>query len=1146
MLLTAQGQVELQAAPTAPWQVARPGHRLRVGDRLRTHKHSRAAVRLSDSSVLRVNELTVLEIQAPLRQKQLPLIDLKSGSAYFFSREKPEEIQFRTPVLVGAIRGTEFHVQVGELGTTEVALLDGEIELENARGGLILKSGEVARTAAGQAPVKTALIGAMGVIQWCLYYPAVLHVAELPLSPDATAVLTESLKAYREGDLLTALANYPAERQPSSGAERLYLAALLLAVGQVAQAEQTLQRFSEAPATDRDQGRLAALAAALRTLIAAVRFEPLAPKDSARKEPESATALLAVSYYEQARGDLAGALQTARQATQVAPSFGFAWARVAELEFGFGRPGATEAALAQALRFSPRHAHALAIRGFLLTARHRFDAALESFNRAIEIDGALGNAWLGRGLCKIYSALKVPLHDPRGWEDGRQDLQVAAALEPNRALLRSYLGKAFAQLGRLVLAEKELRLAKQLDPDDPTAWLYSALLNQERQRINEAIRDLERSTALNDHRRLYRSRLLLDQDRAVRNANLALAYRDAGLFEVSLREAMRAVDADQANSSAHLFLAESYDYLGDPRRFNLRYETARTSELLLANLLAPAGSGNLSQHVSQQEYSRLFAGSTLGLSSANEYFSGGDWVHYGTQFGTVDNTSYAVDSFYRRENGQRPNSALEQLNLSVQVKQQFGPRDSVYLHVESYDAQSGDVSQYYLPGQASPTLHVRERQEPNVFLGYHHEWNPGTHTLLLAGRLDDTLVLEEPAAAPLFLRMLNGAVTRVAPAPLHQWRYRSQLEAYTTELQHLWQAEAYSVVLGGRYQAGGNDTHSTLADVFAQPVAEQRLDTELERTSFYGYAQWRVFEPLRLTAGMSYDRLNFPRNIDIAPLTAAQERKEQFSPKAGLVLTPWTGGAVRASYTRSLGGLFFDQSFRLEPTQVGGFNQAFRSLIPESAVGLVPGTEFETAAVGFDQKFATDTYFGIEVDRLASEADRTLGVLTNSGFFPVPDSPSSTRQHLDFEERTLLVTVHQLVGRDFAFGARYRLSDADLDGRFAEISPTAAGVAELNQQVEATLHQLTFQAVFNHPSGWFAQFQSVWSRQSNRGYAPPRPGDDFWQHHVFAGYRFSRRRAELRLGLLNLTDQDYRLNPLNLYAELPRERTLAVSFKINL
>jgi len=84
---------------------------------------------------------------------------------------------------------------------------------------------------------------------------------------------------------------------------------------------------------------------------------------------------------------------------------------------------------------------------------------------------------------------------------------------------------------------------------------------------------------------------------------------------------------------------------------------------------------------------------------------------------------------------------------------------------------------------------------------------------------------------------------------------------------------------------------------------------------------------------------------------------------------------------------------------------------------------------------------------------------------------------------------------------------------------------------------------FNYASGLFSQFDALWSQQSNRRYSPDIPGDDFWQFNAYIGYRFLQRRAEFKLGLLNITDQDYRLNPLTLYSELPRERTLAASFK---
>ena len=87
--------------------------------------------------------------------------------------------------------------------------------------------------------------------------------------------------------------------------------------------------------------------------------------------------------------------------------------------------------------------------------------------------------------------------------------------------------------------------------------------------------------------------------------------------------------------------------------------------------------------------------------------------------------------------------------------------------------------------------------------------------------------------------------------------------------------------------------------------------------------------------------------------------------------------------------------------------------------------------------------------------------------------------------------------------------------------------------------------LFNHESGFFSQLDSIWSQQSNHGYAPARPGDDFWQINLSGGYRFWQRRMEAKLALLNLTDRDYHLNPLNLSTDLPRGRTLVVSFRFN-
>ncbi|MFO1513772.1 MAG: hypothetical protein U1F83_12790 [Verrucomicrobiota bacterium] len=47
------------------------------------------------------------------------------------------------------------------------------------------------------------------------------------------------------------------------------------------------------------------------------------------------------------------------------------------------------------------------------------------------------------------------------------------------------------------------------------------------------------------------------------------------------------------------------------------------------------------------------------------------------------------------------------------------------------------------------------------------------------------------------------------------------------------------------------------------------------------------------------------------------------------------------------------------------------------------------------------------------------------------------------------------------------------------------------------------------------------------------------------GYRLRRQYGEISLGVLNLTDTDYHLNPLNAYTELPRERVFFARLKIN-
>ena len=246
-----------------------------------------------------------------------------------------------------------------------------------------------------------------------------------------------------------------------------------------------------------------------------------------------------------------------------------------------------------------------------------------------------------------------------------------------------------------------------------------------------------------------------------------------------------------------------------------------------------------------------------------------------------------------------------------------------------------------------------------------------------------------------------------------------------------------------------------------------------------------------------------------------------------------------------MGGLFFDNSVRLEPAEVAGFNSAFRSLIPESTEGLVPGTTFDSWTLGFDQALRSHTYFGVGAEWLASAGGRGLGAFSNSvPFASAFDTATVTRQNLDFRERNLSAYVDQLVGDYWSVGAQYRLSEARLQTTLPQLAGVP-GASLLGQNERGVLQHVQLFLRFNHPTGFFAEWSSDWFHQDNHGYAPGLVAADFWQHNAYAGFVFPHRRAEVRVGLLNLADQNYRLNPLNLQADLPRGRTFTTSLRIN-
>jgi outer membrane receptor protein involved in Fe transport len=325
--------------------------------------------------------------------------------------------------------------------------------------------------------------------------------------------------------------------------------------------------------------------------------------------------------------------------------------------------------------------------------------------------------------------------------------------------------------------------------------------------------------------------------------------------------------------------------------------------------------------------------------------------------------------------------------------------------------------------------------------------------------------------------------------------------------------------------------------------------SDFERASFYGYYQLNLFDSLRLTAGADYDWEHFPLNIESAPFSSAETDRGRVSPKAGIDWTFWQNTRLRLDYTRSMSGMINDGSTLIEPSQVAGFNQEFRSLIPESAgFGTAPATMFETWGLGVDHKFSTGTYVDVEGQLLTSTGDQLIGAWSTPGVIPSPvgtgASVSDLFQTQYFQEKDAFASISQLIGKELAVGARYSLTTVDLSTHVF----TPAGT--LNSQYydvheNSTLNSLNLFANFYLPCGFFSEFQANWWKQENIE-SMGEPGNSFAQFNLYAGYRFPRRHAEAMVGVVNIGNQDYNIDPVTYFLEQAHNRTFVASFKFNL
>jgi tetratricopeptide (TPR) repeat protein len=1049
---------------------------------LRVEDYSRAAVRLANQSLLRLDQNTTLTFT--LKEPDRPMIlKLLRGVVHFFSTF-PREMMVVTPFVNGGVEGTEFLTRVSERQST-ILVMAGQVRASNPAGSVQLGPGDSAEASPGKAPIRRTIVNPRDAVDWALYYPPVLsfQTIEPDLPSSWQTRLRRSMDLTRHGLVSQALAEIePILEQTKLPDLLAYRAALLLFAGRVAEAGRDIEL-----ALSRQAGNSPALA--LKSIIALTKGKKATAaqlaKQALQTDSVSIPGRLALSYACQADFRIDQALEALSPLVNQDSAQGLVLARHAELQLAQGHLPEARRTAQRAAALEPDLARTQTVLGFIHLASLETRQAKEAFARSISLDQADPLPRLGRGLARIRT------DDLR---QGRADIETAASLDPNSSLIRSYLGKAYYEEKRNSPAAEQLALAKQLDPADPTPWLYDAVRKQSVNRPVPALKDLRRSIELNDNRAVYRSRLLLDQDLAARTAGLARIYQDLGFQRLALLEGWKSVATAPTQSAAHQLLSDVYSTLP-------RHEIARVSERLQAQLLQPPTNAPLPPQLSQSglqvlddtgpaepgfnEYTSLFTRERIRFRAdgvAGEHDTLGDNLILSGMRGAV---SGSLGQYHYQTDGFRTNNDLEEdiANLFGQIA--LGPSSSLQLELRASETEQGDLPLRFDPDNFSSHLQ-QEEEILSPRLGFHHIFSPGSE--LVASLIYQQADFDTRDSVHLIdagMEIENGFDIEV------------EERGWLGEMQHHYARPGFRLISGLGHYTAKRDTEQTVSMKTSMlpplpPISETTVlrddqDEDVGHSNLYLYSLINQPEPVTWTVGLSADFFDGVTD------------REQVNPKLGAIWQPTESTTVRGAVFRVLKrSLLTDQT--IEPVQVAGFNQFFDE---------GEGSRWWRYGLGLDQRFGDSVSTGIEW----SERD-----------MEVPYLEGLDSKEADWKEEITRLFCYWTPLDWLGLSAEYSYEQLDRDEAFP-------GPLELT---EVDTHELALGASLFHRLGWFSRVTARFVDQEGTFERPASevpPGqdqllfegsDDFWVLDLSLGYRLPNRLGQVQIGAKNVLDESFR------------------------
>jgi tetratricopeptide (TPR) repeat protein len=763
-------------------------------------------------------------------------------------------------------------------------------------------------------------------------------------APDDAAVVGLALSLYRQGRVWEA---YEIMRQARGRPTPLLTTMtgyFALMAGKVDQARKLLETAAaRAPDEALPRALLAQIAivqnrkqAGRRNADQALALNPRSPA------AQVTMALVDLSFFKMdaARGHLEKALQAD-------PRFVQAYVYLARIWLGSDYLSRAWRTIKTALELAPHEAEVLSTAGFVRLGYRDYQRAREFFDRAVQANPNFGDPHLGLGQYHFRY---------RAFDRGLAEILTATLLEPRVSQFQSFLGKAFYQMRGFDKALETYDYAKTLDPLDPTPYLYKGIALTDLNRPGEAIQEFNQSIALNDNRAVFRSRLMLDRDLAVRNYNLAYAYSYLGLGDWAYSKALTAAKKDPTNSSAQLFLSRSF--AATRQRVG-----ASNSAFLLYKLLSPANqntfaTGNDYTPMFEMPYARVLATGEIGVwDSIDQNIQNYSLDIYGGLPGLAGEVfgSYGRDQGFRRHN-----SDIRTQYLGGLVKWDTSPKTSLLFQSTYFDQERGDtlfLHNYFY--QNSP--YYRQFSSHLILEGgLVHRFSPSAILLAYMNytrintRFNDLSQGTEtaPYVLPYTLDTLPGYSFYDLGTLTYDYDFYTQdkrgLDLYNPQIQQMLILGKHTLLLGFDYIRGvgdyeyadllalfyryftyGNQTFVTTPSGFVldlgafwEPYVEPLNTRSLSITpgsfgfpkwayNFYAFDYWRFSEKLLLELGVAYKSAKTP-NLRVP----RDNLNDLWSPRLGINYYITPDQVIRVGAYTTLSSFDFQAS--LAPSEVAG------------------------------------------------------------------------------------------------------------------------------------------------------------------------------------------------------------------------------------